>query len=81
MKTTSKPLLRSTALNTPVNRLDEYLEQVNRTLLEQTDNIDRDISAVAGRLKQTLTQIQVQQLKRTAIAQGVWDFYQFNRWV
>ena len=57
------------------NNLKDYLDHVNQTLLSRTDDIDRDISAAAGQLKQTLTQIQVQQLKRTAIAQGIWDFY------
>ena len=75
MKTTSKPLLRSTVLDTSSNLLNDYLDRVNQTLLSLTDNIDRDISVAAEQLKQTLTRIQVQQLKRTVITQGVWGFY------
>ena len=75
MKTTSKPLLRSTVLDTPSNLLNDYLDRVNQTLLSLTENIDQDISAAAEQLKQTLTRIQVRQLKRTAITQGAWDFY------
>ena len=68
-------MLCSTVLDTSSNLLNDYLDRVNQTLLSLTDNIDRDISAAAEQLKQTLTRIQVQQLKRTAITQGVWGFY------
>ena len=57
------------------NNFEAYLRQVNRTIKSlDFDFHDRHSSAIT-RLKQTLTQIEVAQIKQTAISQGIWDFY------
>ncbi len=64
-----------------VDDFDVYLHQVERTIKSlDFSRSNYDSSAIAS-LKQTLTSIEVAQIKQTAISDGVWDFYPTNNFV
>ena len=77
---TSAPILRhsfhnsSIATQSKFSNLDDYLHHINDTLKNLDFRLDHHTDAIA-QLKDTLTHLEVAQIRRTAIAQGIWDFY------
>lgn len=77
----SAPVLRPKShrsFNTTVRQgtnLGDYLHHVNELLVQQNFNFANDYSTAIAQLKHTLIRLEVAQIKRTAIAQGIWDFY------
>ena len=68
---------RSFSISTQSNfaSLDDYLHHINDTLKNLDFKLERSHTSAIAQLKDTLTHLQVAQIKRTAIAQGIWDFY------
>lgn len=64
-----------------ISDLETYLTQVNRTLQNLDPHLTQDHASAIAQIKQTLTQIEVEQIKQIAIAQGVWNFYPTNETV
>lgn len=72
MLTSTISNLQSTA---SVDDLENYLRQVNYTLSHFNRDLYTHHSSSLTRLKQTLVDLEVAQIRHTAISQGFWDFY------
>jgi protein-L-isoaspartate O-methyltransferase len=77
----SAPVLRdsfcssSIATQSKFANLNDYLHHVNDTLKNLDLKLDRPHTDAIAQLKDTLTRLEVEQIKQTAIAIGIWDFY------
>ena len=77
----SLPILRNSSRSFSISTqsnfasLDDYLHHINDTLKNLDFKLERSHTSAIAQLKDTLTHLQVAQIKRAAITQGIWDFY------
>ena len=76
----SLPILRnssrsfSIATQSKFASLDDYLNHINNTLKNLDFKLERSHTSAIAQLKDTLTHLEVSQIKRAAIAQGIFVF-------
>jgi hypothetical protein len=58
-----------------IDNLEDYLRYVNDTLTNPHFKVNSACSNALSQLQQTLTSLEVAQIRQTAIEQQIWDFF------